>query len=270
MGQLLVEGGESERNLERAAEMAEEAAQQGCDILLLPECLDLGWTHPTALTEAEPIPGPRSDFMCELAKEHGLFICCGLTEKDGDAQYNSAVLIDDTGNILLQYRKINVLDVGFEFYGVGQKLSVVDTKFGCIGVNICSDNYADAPDLGYALGRMGAQIILSPSSWTVDHSVTECDNPYGEKWVKPYSRLASTFNLVIANATSVGVILGGPYEGMKSVGCSICVGPEGVVNQGQYVEFAGELVVAEFDVPTPKAKGTNIGKMLTEEKKLVI
>ncbi|PYQ25948.1 MAG: carbon-nitrogen hydrolase family protein, partial [Acidobacteria bacterium] len=61
MGQLLVEGGEPERNLQRAAQLVEEAARKQCDIVLLPEVLDLGWTHPSARTEAQPVPGPHSD-----------------------------------------------------------------------------------------------------------------------------------------------------------------------------------------------------------------
>ena len=48
MGQMLVEGGEPERNLRRAAAMAVRAAEQGCDVVVLPECLNYGWTHPSA------------------------------------------------------------------------------------------------------------------------------------------------------------------------------------------------------------------------------
>ena len=60
MAQLLVEGGEPERNLERAEEMICEAAQGGCQIVLLPETLDLAWTHPSAKNEALAVPGKYS------------------------------------------------------------------------------------------------------------------------------------------------------------------------------------------------------------------
>ncbi|MFH0780857.1 MAG: carbon-nitrogen hydrolase family protein [Pseudomonadota bacterium] len=273
MGQLLVEGGEPERNLKRALDMMKKAALLGCDILLLPECLDLGWTHPSALSEAQTIPGPYSKVMCDNAKENKIYVCCGLTEFDGGKVYNCAILIDSSGEIILKYRKINVLDVAFKFYAIGQNLSVVETPFGRIGVNICSDNYNDALDIGYVLGRMGAQIILSPSSWTVDCLTVDCKNPYGDKWLKPFKTLSKMFNMVVVNATSVGVILGGPYEGKKSVGCSLAVGPEGkdviIIKQGGYNEFAGELVVAEVNVPEPYCKGTDIGKMLVTKKGLL-
>ena len=64
MAQLLVEGGEPERNLERAAKLVRQAKNENCDLVLLPETLDLAWTHPSAFNEAEPIPGKFSDFFC--------------------------------------------------------------------------------------------------------------------------------------------------------------------------------------------------------------
>ncbi len=269
MGQLLVEGGEPERNIQRALEMIDLGVERQCDIVLLPECLDLGWTHPSAQTEAQPIPGPHSERICAKAREAGIYVCCGLTEAHEGKVYNAAILVNDSGEIILKYHKINVLDVAYDYYSIGQTLSVVDTPFGCIGLNICSDNYGDALDIGYVLGRMGARFILSPSSWTVDYSLVECDNPYGEKWFKPFHTLARMFNMVVINATSVGIILAGPYEGKKSVGCSLAVGPEGTIAQGKYVEFAGELVVAEFEVPAPIPLGTAVGKMLIDKKGLL-
>jgi len=180
LGQLLVEGGEPERNLQRAAQLVEEAARKQCDIVLLPEVLDLGWTHPSARTEAQPVPGPHSDRFCRLARDSGVYVCAGLTERADGRVYNAAVLIDRKGDIILKYRKINCLVVEQPFYAIGQSLSVVETPFGIVGVNICADNYHDALHIGHVLARMGAQIILSPSSWTVDYSMTEAEDPYQE------------------------------------------------------------------------------------------
>ena len=264
MGQLLVEGGEPERNLSRAEEMIQEAAQQHCHFVLLPECLDLGWTHPSAKTDAQPIPGPYSDQLCESARKHHIYVCAGLTERTKDQIYNSAILINDLGEIVLTYRKINVLDVGLEFYAIGQSLSVVETPFGIVGVNICADNYLDSIENGHMLARMGAQIILSPSSWTVDFSVNE-ENPYKDKWYKPFHTLASLYNLIIISATSVGYIVGGPYEGKKMVGCSLAVGKEGLMAQGIYNEFAGALVSTDISIPVRRERGTEIGQMLSKK-----
>jgi hypothetical protein len=262
MCQLLVEGGEPKRNLERAMRMVRQAAEAECQIVLLPEALDLGWTHPSAKTEAAPIPGDRSDLFCALAREHKMFICCGLTERDGENVFNTAILVNDRGEIILRYRKINELTVGFEFYGIGRTLGVVETRFGLIGVNICSDNYYDSIEIGHVLARMGAQLILSPSAWTVEYNYTEQPNPYGEKWFKPIHTLASLYDMAIVMTTSVGVIVGGPYEGKKMVGCSLAVTREGLSKRASYNEFASELVQVDLTIPPPHEKGTAIAEML--------
>lgn len=264
MVQLLVEGGEAERNMQRAEKYIEQAVQENVDIILLPETMDLGWTHPSIFEESETIPGKRSDFLCALARKHEVYICGGLTERDGEKIYNSAVFIDDQGQILLKYRKINLLNnVEYpDYYSFGQSLQVVDTKWGKIGVNICADNYMDGLSIGHTLARMGAQLILSPSSWTVDFSISEGMDPYKEKWIKPYHILASYYNLVILGSTSVGYIVGGPYEGKKMIGCSLAVDSTGVICQGEFNEFASDVKIIEFEMPIRTAFGTAIGEDL--------
>ena len=260
MGQLLVEGGEPERNLKRAGKMLEDAAEKSCRLVLLPECLDFAWTHPSAKTEAQPIPGPYSDILCKLAKTYNLYLCAGLTERSEDKVYNTAIFISPEGNILLKYQKINVLTVAQDIYSIGETLSVVKTPFGVVGVNICSDNYIDSLDIGHTLARMGAQIILSPSSWTVDYSIVEGDILYGKKWLKPYQTLAVAHDLIVVSATAVGVIVGGVYEGKKMVGCSLAVNKDGIVAEGKYNEFTGQLVIADITIPPPRVLGTAIGE----------
>ncbi|WP_229748931.1 carbon-nitrogen hydrolase family protein [Hymenobacter frigidus] len=263
LGQLLVEGGEPARNLARAVEQIAQAAAQQCNLVLLPETLDFAWTHPSGLYEAQPIPGPFSDQLCQAAARHGLYVCAGLTERGADGRnYNAAILIDPQGHIILKYHKINLLDIEQPFYAVGQTLNVVDTPLGKIGVNICSDNYLDGLPIGHTLARMGADFILAPSSWTVDYSITEEHDPYKEKWLRPFSILAKLYNVVVAGTTSVGYIVGGPYEGKKSVGCSLAVDAQGVQAQGAFNEFAGQLVVADLARPNRPEKGTDIGLML--------
>jgi hypothetical protein len=59
MAQILVEGGRPETNLDRAVGCMRLAAVRGCRLVVLPECLDLGWTDPSARDLARPIPGPQ-------------------------------------------------------------------------------------------------------------------------------------------------------------------------------------------------------------------
>jgi len=267
MAQLLVEGGEPERNLERAAKHIYAAKNEGCDLVLLPETLDLAWTHPSVYTDTQPIPGRFSDFLSSLAKELNIWLCLGLTEKEGEKRYNTALLIDDKGEIVYKYRKINLLEVELPFYEAGRSLNVIETPFGNIGINICADNYHDSLYNAHMLARMGAQIILSPSSWTVDHFVTEEMDPYKEKWIKPLSTIARLYDIPILSTTSVGYIVGGPYEGKKMVGCSLAVNENGIIAQGEFNEFAGDLKVVDVPIRPVKWKGTQFAKMMEQKSK---
>lgn len=262
LAQLLVEGGEAERNFQRAEKLISQAAAKKCNLVLLPETIDFAWTHPRAKNECRPIPGEFSDFFRDKAIQYNIYICAGLTEKRGEKRYNTALLFNPEGHILLKYSKINLLVVEHDYYEVGDTLGVVDTPLGKIGVNICADNYPEAVVIGHTLARMGAQLILSPASWTVDYSITEEEDPYRDKWIKPLSSIAKLYNVLIVSTTSVGYIVGGPYEGKKMVGCSLVVNKDGIVAQGQFNEFAGELVVVDCEVPENTEKGTQIGDRL--------
>ncbi len=262
MGQLLVEGGEPDRNLERAGQLIQEAYEDGCDLVLLPETIDFAWTHPSSLSKAREIPGVYSDLLCDLARQYGLFIGAGLSEKRDQRHFNTAILIDPGGEIVLKYSKINLLEVEFPYYEVGSSLGVVDTGLGRIGLNICADNYIESLHIGQTLACMGAQLILSPSSWTVDYNIDESCNPYGDKWTRPLRHIAYYYDVIIVSTTSVGYIVGGPYEGRKMVGCSLAVGPGGIIAKGRFNEFAGELISCELDIPEKTARGTQIGDMV--------
>ncbi len=265
IGQLLVEGGEPERNIERAKRLIERAVEASCELILLPETLDLAWTHPSVFDEAETIPGKRSDYFCHLAKQHAIWICLGLTEQENDKRYNTSILISASGEIVHKHRKINLLEVEFPFYEIGNQLSVCETPFGKIGINICADNYEDALCLGHSLARMGAQIILSPSSWTVDHSITEEMNPYKDKWIRPLKELATVYEIPVVSTTSVGYIVGGPYEGKKMVGCSLAISKNGEITEGEFNEFASDLKCVDLELGDGKWKGTQFGQMINRK-----
>lgn len=57
LAQILVEGGERSRNLQRADECIAEAAARGAHVVLLPEAMDIGWTHPGAAEASDTVPG---------------------------------------------------------------------------------------------------------------------------------------------------------------------------------------------------------------------
>lgn len=258
MGQMLVEGGRLQENLARAVEMVGQAGRQGCQIVVLPECLDLGWTHPTAGSSASEIPGSTSAVLCRAAAEAGVYLAAGLTERAGSRIYNAAVLIGPGGQILLKHRKINLLDIEQNVYCTGDRLAVARTACGAMGVNICADNFPDSLVLGHSLARMGAQILLSPSAWAVPAEHDPVAEPYGALWEGSYRNLASLYEMPVVGVSNVGWISGGPWTGRKCIGCSLAVGSGGeVLAKGPYGVDAQALSVVEIALRPPTVTGTD-------------
>src|SRR5688572_27377020 len=84
LAQMLVEPGLPERNLDRAEARIREAAESGAQIVLLPEALDCGWTHPSAMECAGTIPGGGTyERLRACAMRHGVMVCAGIVERSG-------------------------------------------------------------------------------------------------------------------------------------------------------------------------------------------
>lgn len=263
MAQILVEGGRPDDNLGRAAGAVARAAAEGCRAVVLPECLDLGWSDPCARELAAPIPGPRADRLIAAARQRRVFVAAGLVERAGDRLYNAALLIDPRGRILLHYRKINELDIAHDLYAVGDRLGAAETELGVLGLNICADNFADSLAIGHVLARMGAHVILSPSAWAVEAGHDNARDPYGKRWREAYGELARLYDLTVVGVSSVGKIADGPWKGRACIGCSLAVGPGGtVLAQGPYGEAAEALVCVEVQPRPRTAQGTRIAEDL--------
>jgi predicted amidohydrolase len=265
LGQIRVEGAQPDANVNRAVAMVARAAAEGCRLIVLPECLDLGWTDPSARELAEPIPGPRSARLADAAREHRIYVTAGLVERAGDKLYNAALLISPEGATLIHHRKINELDIGRELYSIGDRLGVADTELGRVGIAICADNYWDSRSVGHVLCRMGAQVILSPSAWAVPADHDNERDPYGGDWLPSYTELAKLYEVTVLGVSNVGTMTGGPWRGRPCIGCSLAVGPGGdVLARGTYGVDAEELVVVEVDPRPPVAEGTDLLATLRE------
>jgi predicted amidohydrolase len=255
---MRVVGGDVEGNLERARKMIASAAKAGAQVVLLPEALDAGWTHPSSRELADTIPAGR---VCsayrDAAQEHGLYVCAGLTEKAGASVYNAAVLVSPKGDVLLHHRKLNELEIGHAAYDQGDRLSVAHTPIATFGLMICADGSARGQIIGRALGLMGADVILSPSAWAVEEGYDNERHPYGAMWRRCYASVARDFRLWIAGCSNVGRIMGGPWAGHSCIGRSIVVDPRGrEVLVGPFGARAAKLLTIEV-VPVPRpARGT--------------
>jgi predicted amidohydrolase len=172
----LASGADRAANLRRAAELVRAAAARGARLVALPEVFAWRGTDVDDPTAAEPIPGPTSDSMGELARELGIFLCMGsiLETIAGDRRrYNTSCLLDPTGAIVARYRKLHLFDVDIpgrvsvrESDGRrgGDAPVVARTALATFGCSICYD--LRFPELYRRLVREGAQVLLVPSAFT--------------------------------------------------------------------------------------------------------
>jgi predicted amidohydrolase len=259
MAQMLVEGAQPAANLNRAGEFVRDANSKGCQLVVLPECMDLGWTDPSARRLAQPIPGPHTQQLAQAAVKSGIYVVAGLVERAGDRLYNAAVLIDPRGEILLVHRKLNELDIAHDLYSIGDRLAVAHTELGTLGISICADNFPNSLAIAHVLARMGVQVLLSPSAWAVDADHDNQMNPYGEPWRRAYSELGRLYDLPVIGVSSVGGLTDGPWKGRKAIGCSLATNHRGeILAEGPYGESAEALIVVEVELRQPKASGTQI------------
>ena len=246
--QMKVIGGDKTTNLQHACELITQAADNGANVMLLPECFDVGWLSDAAHSEAEPIPdGLVCRMLMKSAQEQGVDICAGITERAGDLIYNSAIYIDSSGTVSRQHRKINELDIGQSCYAQGNCLSVISTTYGHIGLMICADGFAQHQVLSRSLCEMGADVILSPCAWAVPADHNPITEPYGDLWRENYIPVAQEYSIWIAGVSNVGVINSGPWSGRHCIGCSLVIDPHGKeILQGPYGKDAETILYVDM------------------------
>lgn len=124
-------------NLERVQERLEEARAFRPELVCLPECTLTGylWEEEDLRTFAESIEGKTVQAMAALAKSHGIYLCFGLIEAAPAGFYNTALLLDPKGRIVLKHRKVNEQPP----YRNGSEVASISTDLGQIGLLICGD-----------------------------------------------------------------------------------------------------------------------------------
>lgn len=252
MVQLRVDPGARSANLARALARIDEAATAGADVVLLPEALPLGWMAADTDVHADAIPdGPTCRAFREAAARAGVYVCTGIVERAGGDVFNAAALIDPAGHVILHHRKLNELDIAQHLYARGDRLGVVATPWGRIGLMICADAFVQHEAVSRSLARMGASVILSPCAWAVPPRHDQRREPYGALWRRCYGVVAKEHGIWIAGASSVGPIADGPWQGHVCIGCSLVVDHAGeVALEGPYGGDADSLLLIDV-TPAP-------------------
>ncbi len=145
----------------RFLDAIEKAVPGKADVILLPEGITVVGTGKKYADVAEPVPGPTTVRLGELARKRSAWVAAGIYEREGIAIYNTAVLIDRQGRVAGRYRKVYLPREEIEGgLTPGNDYPVFQTDFGKVGIMICWDlQYADP---ARALALRGAELVLLP------------------------------------------------------------------------------------------------------------
>lgn len=161
-----------QENINKAEKMVREAADNGANIILLPElferqyfCQEKRYDYYDYALPLEK--NPAVNRFKEVAKELSVVIPVSFYERDINRLFNTVAMIDADGSVLGIYRKTHIPDDHFyqeKFYFTpgDTGFKVFDTRFGCIGVGICWDQWF--PETARCMAVQGAEMLLYPTA----------------------------------------------------------------------------------------------------------
>lgn len=152
--------GQPERVLGDIAAWCERAVAERAELVLFPELVIHGHCTPNTPELAEPVPdGPSVKRLIALARQHGIVLSAGLSEREQNTVYNTQVLVGPDGYIGKQ-RKLHLSRDEVRHYTGGRALHVFDVGKCKVGISICYDT--EFPELPRILALLGADVLLMP------------------------------------------------------------------------------------------------------------
>jgi predicted amidohydrolase len=168
------------RNVAAAERLVRDAANDGAELVALPEKWNLLAGGEELLAGAEPLDGPSLGAARGWARALGIHLLAGsICERGDGAAFNTSVLIGPDGADLAAYRKIHMFDVEVggvayresEFEQAGEEIVTASIGDVEVGLSVCYD--LRFPELYRILALRGARLIAVPSAFT---SVTGRDH----------------------------------------------------------------------------------------------
>ena len=214
--QMRPEVGAKDDNVSKSIERIRAAAEGGARLVVLPELCNSGYNFndaDEARALAEPVPnGPTSQVWMDLARDLDLHIVAGINEIEGDALYNSSVVIGPSGH-LATYRKVHLWYKENLFFKPGNLgFPVVETPVGNIGTFICYDTWF--PESYRLCAVQGADIVCLPTNWVPING----QDPNREAMANILCMASAHSNGVfVAAADRVGEERGQPFIGQSLI-----------------------------------------------------
>src|SRR5918997_624877 len=167
---------DKEENRETAQRLVREAVSAGAELVALPELWSCHGLEEVYRENAEPVPGPTTDFLGDLARELGVYLLGGsLLEGGAGAERlsNTSTFFHPSGEMAVVYRKIHLFDVKvsdkeyLESANIAPGKEIVTAKAGAstVGLSVCYD--VRFPELYRLLALRGAEILAVPAEFTL-------------------------------------------------------------------------------------------------------
>jgi N-carbamoylputrescine amidase len=178
-------------NLERALAAVEAAADQGAQVVCLPELFRSRYPcqqeDPARFELAEPIPGPCTEALAKVAAARELVLVASLFERRAAGVYhNTTVVLDADGREVGRYRKMHIPDDPLyyeKFYFTPGDLGIraFDTRRARVGTLVCWDQWF--PEAARLAALDGAELLFYPTAigWQFDEGA-EADAAQHDAW----------------------------------------------------------------------------------------
>ena len=169
-----------DENINKAIQMIKESKKQGADLAVLPEMFNCPYENEKFIEYAEEMEESITlKEISKIAKEENIHVLAGSIpelENDGDSQsiYNTAVLFDNSGNILGKHRKMHLFDIDVkgkicskesDTLSAGNEITVIETELAKIGIGICYD--IRFVELSRIMALNGAEILVFPGAFNL-------------------------------------------------------------------------------------------------------
>jgi N-carbamoylputrescine amidase len=225
-------------NLRTATGRVREAAAAGAAVVCLPELFRSLYfaqreDHAT-FDLAEPIPGPSTTALSQVARETGVVVIVPIFEKRAPGLYhNSAVIVDATGEIAGTYRKMHIPDdpayyEKFYFAPGDLGFRAFDTRVGRIGTLVCWDQWY--PEGARLTALQGAGILFYPTAigWHPSEKATHGAQQL-DAWRTIQRGHAIANGVFVAAVNRVGHEASAGADGIEFWGHSFLADPFGVI-----------------------------------------
>lgn len=227
-------------NLRATFDGVRAAAAQGARLVLLQE-LHTGvyfcqTADPARFEQAEPIPGPTTEALSELARELGVVIVGSVFERRTAGIYhNTAVVLERDGRLAGIYRKMHIPDdPGFHekfFFTPGDLgFNPIATSLGTLGVLVCWDQWY--PEAARLMALHGAEILLYPTAIGWDPRDDEPEKTrQRDSWItiQRAHAIANGLPVLACNRTGFEPDARGHGPGIQFWGSSFVAGPQGEI-----------------------------------------